>query len=75
MSKTVINVEETIGKTVGRRRPPEDALRAGFALQANANEWMRRFGHKLAPKGVYRFRTFEEADAWSLKHLSPNKTA
>lgn len=73
MNKTVINIEETIGKTVGRRQPPADALAAGFALQATTNELLRSFGHSLAPKGVYRFRTFEEADAWTLKMTSPRK--
>lgn len=72
-SKTVINIDETIGKTVGRRRPPVDALEAGLAMQRTSLALMSALGHKLAPRGVYRFHTHEEADEWMLKNIRPNK--
>jgi hypothetical protein len=60
----VINLEETPGKVVGKlpRRSPAEAL----------DRMVARF-HAMGltlpyPKGVYRFKTFEEADAWELKH-------
>ena len=74
-SKTVINIEETIGKTVGRRRPPVDALEAGFVMQATTQALMGALGHKLVPKGVYRFHSHQEADEWMLKNIRPNKAS
>jgi hypothetical protein len=69
----IINLEETIGKTVGRRRPPRDALAAGFAMQTTLNEFMKSSGHRLAPSGVFRFRSHQEADEWMLKMMKPSK--
>jgi hypothetical protein len=69
----IINLEDKIGKTVGRRRPPEDALAAGFAMQETLNEVLKSSGHRLAPRGVFRFRSHEEADAWMLKMMKPAK--
>ena len=60
----IVNLEETPGKVVGKipRRTPAEAL-----------ERMVREFHSLGlklpyPKGVYRFKTFEEADEWEMKH-------
>lgn len=69
----IINLEETIGKTVGRRRPPVDALAAGFAMQATLNGFLKSSGHRLAPRGVFRFQSHEEADAWMMKMMKPAK--
>jgi hypothetical protein len=69
----IINLEETIGKTVGRRRPPVDALAAGFAMQETLNEFLKSSGHRLAPRGVFRFRSHEEANAWTMKMMRPAK--
>jgi hypothetical protein len=60
----IVNLEEMPGKVVGRirRRPPAEAL----ALLVGRFHAM---GLKLPyPKGVYRFRAFEEADQWETKH-------
>jgi hypothetical protein len=60
----IINLEEIPGKTVGkiRQHSPAETL----------NRMIGRFqamGLKLPfPKGVFRFKTFEEADAWEMKH-------
>ena len=62
--RTVINVEETIGRQVGRRRPPVDPLRAASDLNRVAAGLLAAAGHKLPRRGVFRFRTFEEADQW-----------
>ena len=65
MMEPIINLEETPGKVVGKipRRTPAEAV-----------ERMVRQFHSLGlklpfPKGVYRFKTFEEADAWEMKHM------
>jgi hypothetical protein len=68
--KPLINLEDWIGKTVGRRRPPSD-LSAGMAYTpADARDWQRAFCAPGIPRGVYRFASHEEADAWLTKMLT-----
>ena len=61
----IVNLEETFGKVVGKipRHTPAEAI----------DRMVREFhslGLKLPyPKGVYRFKTFEEADEWAWKHM------
>jgi hypothetical protein len=60
----IVNLEEMPGKVVGKikRRTPAEAL----ALLVGRFHAM---GLKLPyPKGVYRFKTFAEADEWETKH-------
>ena len=71
---TIINLQDPVGKTVGRRRPPEDAFVLARGLQATLNRLLKEAGHGVARKGVFRFKTHEEADAWRLKMTSPGKT-
>ena len=60
-----VNLEETPGKTVGHRRPPKDGLAPSKAQRVeDAVAWQRAFGGLPVARGVYRFRTHEEADAW-----------
>ncbi len=66
----IVNLEETPGKTVGRRVPPRDALKSCPATAEEARAWKRAFGTPRIPKGLYRFRTHEEADAWLWKMLT-----
>ena len=59
-----VNLEETLGKVVGRipRRSPAEFLE-------RMRELLQSMGLRLPfPKGVYRFKTFEEADEWEMKH-------
>lgn len=60
----IVNLEERPGKVVGKvkRRTPAEAV-----------EWMVKQFHSMGlklpyPKGVYRFKTFEEANEWEMKH-------
>ena len=63
MKGPVVNLEEQPGKTVGRRvARVEDYDRLVEAAEAI----MPRLPF---PKGVYRFRSFEEANAWTEKHI------
>jgi len=64
----VTNLEERIGKTVGRRRVP-DPLRVRKDDIAAAVEWRRAFGGIRVPRGAFKFHSHEEADAWLMKHL------
>lgn len=68
--KPFINLEEEPGKTVGRRSPPEDAFAAAMVLQHTLVELSTSFGHRFIPRGVYRFRSHQEADAWMWKQLA-----
>ncbi|MEA3188274.1 MAG: hypothetical protein QOD99_2104 [Chthoniobacter sp.] len=63
----VVNVEETIGKTVGRRLPPSP-LQIQPGEVENAKAWQHSFGGLRVRPGVYRFTSFEDADAWMMKH-------
>jgi len=72
-----INVEEKIDRFVGRRTGTPDGLRAGMQLQETAAQLHKAFKHRWWPKGVYRFKTHEEADEWMMRMLarsSPAKT-
>jgi hypothetical protein len=63
--KPIVNLEETPGKVVGEVKLPSP----GEFLESMATQF-RALGGKLPfPKGVHRFRTFEEADEWEMKHL------
>ena len=58
------NLEEKPGKVVGKipRLSPAEALERMVAR-------FHAMGLTLPyPKGVFRFKTFEEADAWEMKH-------
>jgi hypothetical protein len=65
-----INVEEKIDRFVGRRTKTPDSWQAGMQLQALGVELHKSFKHRWMPKGVYRFKTHEEADAWMTKMLA-----
>jgi hypothetical protein len=59
----IVNLEEQPGKIVGRRA----AQVADYdRLVRNAEALMPRLPY---PKGVFRFRTHEEADAWTNQHI------
>jgi hypothetical protein len=64
-ARTVINLEENIGKQVGRRRPPTDPLKVADSTMLRAIAYQRAFPCPLMPRrGVYRFNSHEEADLW-----------
>ena len=69
-----INVEEKIDRFVGRRTKTPDAFASGMKLQSLAVELHRSFKHRWAPKGVYRFKTHEEADEWMNRMLARSQT-
>jgi hypothetical protein len=62
--KSTTDLDEKPGKVVGRttHRPPAEALERMVSR-------FHAMGLSLPfPKGVFRFKTFEEADAWEMKH-------
>jgi hypothetical protein len=63
----IINIEETIGKTVGRRRRPPNPMPIANSTKKRAVDWQRLFPAKMPPRGVYRFQSHEDADLWLTK--------
>lgn len=59
-----VNVEERIDRLVGRRTRTTDALSTASSRKADAIAWRRALGGIRVPRGVYRFRTHQEADDW-----------
>ena len=66
----VFNVEEKIGRTVGNRRPPTSIATKLLYTPEDARDWQREIRAPFVPKGVYRFASHEEADAWLLKMIA-----
>jgi hypothetical protein len=60
----LINVEEKIDRFVGRRTKLADALSTKTSSKADAVAWRKALGGIRVPRGVHRFKTHEEADAW-----------
>lgn len=63
----IINLDDPVGKTVGRRKPSADAFSRGMQLQKTAGDLLKAFDLRGQPKGVFRFKTFEEVDEWEMK--------
>jgi hypothetical protein len=67
--------EDFPGKVVGHRRPPADNLKLTGAQRINdARAWKQALRTVPIPKGVYRFRTHEEADEWLWQMLTRPRT-
>lgn len=66
-----VNLDDPVGKVVGRRQTVRDPLKFGLALQRSVNALRPPTRKKVS--GVFRFKTFEEADAWMEKMMA-NRT-
>lgn len=55
-------------KVVGRRRAAPPSVDDADRLLRTA--WALRGDTALAPAGIYRFRTFEEADEWMTRMIA-----
>jgi hypothetical protein len=64
----IINIEENIGKTVGRRTRTMDSFAYGMGLQKAGGQFVKTFRLKGIPRGVFRFHSHEEANAWLIYH-------
>jgi hypothetical protein len=61
----IVNLEETPGKVVGKIKRRSFAEAVGWLVAQ-----YRAMGLKLPyPRGVYRFKTHEEANAWEWNHM------
>jgi hypothetical protein len=64
VKQPIINVEEKIDRIVGNRTKPPDGLSILTSTRADAIAWAKALGGMRIPRGVYRFKTHEEADQW-----------
>ncbi|MBI2606784.1 MAG: hypothetical protein HYW49_11965 [Deltaproteobacteria bacterium] len=60
-------------KTFGKRKPPHAATTSSRILEFVRDLRAALGFKKFIPKGVHRFKTFEEAQAWSLKMMARNQ--
>jgi hypothetical protein len=59
------NLDEVPGKVVGRRRPPSDTMSSSISrTPEDARAWAQALGGLRVRRGVYRFKTHDEADEW-----------
>jgi len=67
--KPIVNLDDPVGKTVGRRLVP-DTLRV-YPSEKKSNEDWRAAGFSIPIKrGVYRFHTHEEANQWMMDRMT-----
>jgi hypothetical protein len=64
VNRPLINIEERVDRIVGRRTKAPDALSLASNSRRDAIAWSQALGGIRVPRGVHRFRTHEEADAW-----------
>jgi hypothetical protein len=70
MKQPPINVEEKIDRLVGRRTRTPDGLSTATSNKAESIAWRDALGGVRVPRGVYRFKTHEEADQWLTRMIS-----
>lgn len=64
--KVVINLEENIGKWVGRKAAGDDPFAAYAKLMRLSRGLISTTPY---PRGVFRFKTHEEANEWRWNHI------
>ena len=74
MKQPFINVEEKIDRVVGKRTKTPDALSLTNSNKVDAVAWQKALGGVRVPKGVYRFKTHEEADEWLWRMITRPKS-
>lgn len=71
--KRFVSLEESISKQVGKRLPA-DPLQVKLGESEDARAWTKYFGGiPVERKGVYCFRTHEEADQWLWKKITSRR--
>jgi len=63
----VVNIEDPVGKVVGKRSPANRLLVSPQETEAN-RKWAATAFFPRIKKGVYRFKSHEEADQWLMDH-------
>ena len=70
VKQPIINVEEPIERVVGRRIQATNGLSTITSNKSQSTAWQKALGGLRIPRGVYRFKTHEEADQWMIKMLA-----
>jgi len=70
VKRPFVNIEEPIERVVGRRTKTSDPLSISSSRRADAIAWREAFGGIRVRRGVYRFRTHEDADEWLWKAIA-----
>jgi len=73
LKQPFINAEEKIDRIVGRRTKTPDGLSLSGSTKADSIARRKAFGGIRVPRGVYRFKTHEEADQWLTQMLTRPK--
>ena len=63
--KVIVNLDEEIGKSVGRKDAGDDPFAAYARLLRLSRGLIDTTPY---PRGVFRFKTHEEADEWKWTH-------
>lgn len=63
----VVNIEDSVGKVVGRRKPASRLVASPQETEANRQWASTVFFPRIKP-GIYKFKSHEEADQWLLDH-------
>jgi hypothetical protein len=68
--------EGNVAKNQGSSEEVPDSWARAMELHAAANERLKLTGRGLCAKGVFKFKSHEEADAWMTEMLArpPEKT-
>ena len=69
----IINLDDPVGKTVGRRTAP-NPLKLVPSEKTAKKQWAAAGHCPAIPRGVYRFHTHEEADEWLWKMMIRRKS-
>ena len=72
MREPPINLDEPIGKWVGRRAAVGTGLDAGFKLQAAGSRLREALNSPRAPRGVFRFQSHAAANEWWMQVWTKN---
>jgi len=71
---SVVNIDEKIAETVGRRRAGDPLLVAPGDKARKRDIDMQKAGlFPRFPKGVFKFHSFEEADAWTMRYITASR--
>jgi hypothetical protein len=69
VKRPVANLQDPVERIVGRRTP-QHPLAVDSHRRDDAIAWRNAFGGIRVARGVYRFRTHEEADEWLWKAIA-----
>jgi hypothetical protein len=65
----VFNIDDPVGKVVGRRKPATKLVSSPQETEAN-KQWAAMPFFPRIKRGVYRFKSHEEADQWLMDHMT-----